>query len=317
MSYRVSVLILIAMIGLGQFMVSSSARAATMEIVAVVNEDAVSERDLNKRLKLVMASSGLPNNQEIRSRLIPQVLDGLINERIMLQEARKLELGVSQEEIDAGLQKIAAQNKFKPTQFRAMLKKAGIDITTMHDQIKSQVAWSKVVKARLRPRIVISERDIDDALERIKAKIGATEYLVAEIYLPIADAKKAGDIKKLANRMVREIRGGKASFFKLAQQFSQSAGARNGGDMGWLNESQMEPELYKAISSIKKQQVTNSIKTPSGYHILFLRDSRTLTEANIPTRSEIEYNIGMDRIEKVQRRHLMDLRTSSFVDLRL
>lgn len=291
--------------------------ANTQEIVAVVNEDAISDGDLSKRLKLIMASSGIPNKPEIRKKLVPQVLNGLVNEALMMQEANKMGITIDPKEIDAGVAQIAAQNNFKPQQFLGMLKKGGIDVSTMRRQIESQLAWGKVVQTRLRPRVIISERDIDDALERIKAKIGTTEYLAAEIFLPIENAKDEPQVKRLANDLVYQIKSGKAAFFKLAQQFSQAAGSTNGGDKGWVNEAQLPEPLLKGLKSVSKNQITKPIKTLDGYHIMFLRDKRALSEDNIPSRSQIQYNLGTERLEKLQRRHLMDLRAASFVDIRV
>jgi peptidyl-prolyl cis-trans isomerase SurA len=291
--------------------------AAVQEIVAVVNEEVISDSDLYKRMKLVMASSGLPNNAEMREKMTPQIVGDLVNERIMLQEARKAGIIVSQEEVKQGFATIAGQNNTKPAKFESMLRSGGIDITTMYAQIESQIAWSKVVQKKLHPRVVISERDIDDAQERMKSKIGTSEFLTAEIYLPLSDAKQQGKVKQLGDRLVREIKSGKASFFKLAQQFSKAAGSARGGDTGWLNEEQIDPAIVEGLKKIKKNQVTSSIKTPDGYHIMFLRDTRTLTEDTMPSREQIRYNIGNDRLNKLQHRHLMDLRAAAFVDIRV
>ncbi len=292
------------------------ALAGVQEIVAVVNDDAISVRDFSKRMKLVIVSSGLPNNQDIHKKVMPQVLGVLINEKIMVQEARKLNMKVTREEIDSGFAKIAAQNNMTADKFKLSLRKNGIDITTMYEQIEAQIAWSKVVQKRLRPKVIISDRDIDDSLERIKAKIGTKEYLAAEIFLPVDNAKQEKQVKQLANRLVREVKSGKASFFKLAQQFSKSAGAMNGGDKGWLHEAQISDEILKALSSIKKNQVSKPIKTLSGYHILFLRDTRILTEDTMPSRDQIYYNLGAERLEKLQSRYLMDLKAAAFIDVR-
>lgn len=296
---------------------TSPVSAGMQEIVAVVNTDAISVSDLNKRMRLVMVSSGLPNTQEIRQKLMPQVLGGLINEQLMLQEARKLEIEIKKDEVDSGFAKVAAQNKIEPKKFIAMIQKSGVDISTMEQQIRAQVAWGKVVTQRLRPRIIISERDIDDALQRIQSKIGTTEYLTAEIFLPVVDPRKNGEILRLSKKLVYEVKTGKASFFKLAQQFSQAAGSSQGGNKGWVNEAQLDPELLDGLKSIEKNQVTDPIKTINGYHILFLRNQRILSEDTVPSREQIEYSIGSDRLEKMQRRHLQDLRTASFVDIRV
>lgn len=295
----------------------SSVRASVQEIVAVVNEEAISVSDLNKRMKLILVSSGLPNNKEMRARMGPQVLGGLVNERIMLQEARKMGFDVSPQEIEQGFATIAGQNQTTPDKFKSMIKKSGIDLSTLRSQIESQVAWGKVVQARLRPRVVVSERDIDSAVERLQSKIGTTEYLVAEIFLPVDDVKNQGKVKQLGERLYREIRGGKASFFKLAQQFSKAAGAARGGDTGWVNEGQIDEALRVALEKIKKNQVTQPVQTRDGYHLLFLRETRTLSEDTMPSRQQVEYNIGTDRLNKVQGRHLEDLRAASFIDVRL
>ncbi len=296
---------------------SQTVVAKTHSIAAVVNDDIISNDDLVKRIKLVMSSSGLPNTKETRQKLTRQVLGNLINEQLMLQEAEKYGFEVDQKEIDNGFAQIAKQNKMSMDQFMAMLKRVGADISSMNRQIKAQVAWSKVVQGRLRSRVVISERDIDDAIERIRGKIGTTEYLAAEIYLSIDDAAKEQQVRKLARKLVQEIRSGKVSFFKLAQQFSQAAGASSGGDKGWVNEAQLSEELLQALKTAGKNKVTNPIKTVSGYHILLKRDQRILSEDTVPSRQQVEYSIGTERMDRLQRQRLMDLRLASYIDVRI
>lgn len=310
--FFVFVLTLICMVPM-----TKSLYAATQEIVAVVNEDAISARDLATRMRLIIASSGLQNNKEIRAKLTPQILSSLINEQLMLQEARKMNIRIERAEVESGFLKVATQNKTTPAKFKAMLNRGGIDISTMYMQIEAQLAWGKVVQKRLRPRVIISERDVDDTLERIRAKVGSKEYLTAEIFLPIDNVKSEKQVKHLSNRLVREIKSGKASFFSLAQQFSKAAGAVSGGDTGWLQETQLSEEILTGLQAIKKNQVTKPIKTLSGYHILFLRDIRILTEDTMPSRDQIYYSLGTERLEKLQRRHLLDLKAASFIDVRV
>lgn len=291
--------------------------ANTQEIVAVVNSDAVSLRDLNRRLKLVMISSGLPNKADIRDKLTPQVLDTLINEKIMLQEAKKQGVEVTQGDIEAGFAQVAQQNNIPADKFKKMVSASGIDINTMYDQIRAQVAWSKVVQKSLRPNVLISDRDIEAARERMEAKVGTTEFLAAEIFLPFDDESKEARVKQLANRLYSETRSGKASFFKLAQQFSRSAGAMQGGDTGWMNEAQIPEEILDGLKKVSKNQITPPIRTLNGYHIYFLRDTRTLSEDTLPSNQQIEYSLGTERLNKVQHRRLQDLRSASFVDIRV
>ena len=287
------------------------------QIVAIVNEDAISQKDLNDRVKLIMASSGLPNTKEIRDKLGQQIINSLIDEQIMLQEARNMKFKVSQDEIEKGFNAIAAQNKIKPEQFKAMLRRNGIDVSTLYRQIKANIAWSKVVQAKLRPRVVVTDRDVDDVMQRLKRNIGKSEYLVAEIFLPISDPKSEQKTKSFANRLVREIKSGNTSFFKLAQQFSKSAGASKGGNLGWVREGQISQELEAALKNMEKNQVSYPIRSQNGYHILFLRDKRVIKEENLPSRDQIFYTLGTERLDKLQRGYLLDIKASSFIENRI
>ncbi len=299
------------------FAAVQSLQARTQEIAAVVNEDVISVRDVEKRMRLVLASSGLQSNEDIRGKLMPQVLSGLINETLMLQEASTIGVTISEDAVNAGFASIAQQNKLEPKRFEAMLKKGGVDVSTLRNQIRAQLAWKEFVQARLSGRVIVSERDIDDAYERIASRMGSTEYLTAEIYLPTDDATSDAEAAKLAKRLVGEIKSGRASFFQLAQQFSRAAGSANGGDNGWLNEVQMHPELLNEVQKLKKNQITDPIKTDAGVHIMFLRERRVVKEASLPSRDQIGYDLGSQRLEKVQRRHLQDLKASSFLDIRV
>lgn len=297
--------------------VSSVLAAATQQIVAVVNEDVISGKDFDNRLKLIMVSSGLPNNDEIRAKLAPQILNSLIEEQVMLQEARNMDITVEPQEIENGFAMIAQQNKTEAGKFKEMLQRGGIDLSTMSRQIEAQVAWGKVVQAKLRPKVIVSDRDVDDVLERLKAKIGTTEYLAAEVFLPVDSPAREKEVSQFATRMVKEVKAGKASFYRLAQQFSKAAGAANGGDMGWVSQDQASEEIIAALKTMQKNGVSDPIRSPLGFHILFLRDTRAMTQATLPSRDQIYYNIGTQRLERLQRRHLMDLRAASFVDVRV
>ena len=107
-------------------LLTPSADASRSEgIAVVVNEDAITFSDLNDRLLLIIASSGLPNTPDTRQKLTPQVVNALIDEQIRMQEARRLDLEISQGEINEGFVKIAEQNQRDPQEFRSMIQQSG------------------------------------------------------------------------------------------------------------------------------------------------------------------------------------------------
>ncbi|MCK5284562.1 MAG: peptidylprolyl isomerase [Alphaproteobacteria bacterium] len=306
------ILTLCLAISSGQF-----AFARSEQIVAVVNDDAISLSDLNNRLKLIAASSGLPQTPEIYQKLSGQVIGSLIDEQIMLQEARRLELEISPEELENGFAAIAQQNNFTAEQFRIMLQKGGLSVMTMHRQVESQIAWSKIIQSQLRPKVSISDNDVDNVLKRLKNSKGRMEYLLAEIFLPVDSPRNESDARQLAQKLKLQIKTGQAPFFKLAQQFSKAAGSSQGGGIGWVQAEQLSEELLKALKTIKKGEVSNPVRSLSGYHILLLRDVRQISDETIPSRKDIKNVLGTQRLERMQRRHLLDLKAAAFIENRV
>jgi peptidyl-prolyl cis-trans isomerase SurA len=286
-------------------------------IAAVVNDEAISMSDVAARMKLVMVSSGIPNNPEIRAKIMPQVVEGLIEEQLKLQEAKRNKLEVTEEEVQEGLKVIAQQNKYEPEQFSMLLEKAGVPKKTLLNQIKAQLAWNKVVKEILHRRVDVSETDVDVRLERMKEKIGQTEYLVAQIFLPLDNPKRNAETEQFAGRMAKELQAKKAPFGPVAAQFSKAAGAENGGSLGWIQQGQLGEDLDKVLLTLQEGQVSDPIKTQGGLYLLNLQKKRTLTETSIPPRDELTNMIGFERLDRVQQRALLDLKSAAFIDRRV
>ena len=100
-----------------------------------------------------MASSGMANTQENRIKVKNQALSVLIEEQLKIQEATKNNLEVSNAEIDEAFGEMAARNKLAPTEFAKVMSQSGVTASTLRQQIKAQIAWSKVVSGVLRARV--------------------------------------------------------------------------------------------------------------------------------------------------------------------
>ncbi len=287
------------------------------KIALVVNDGVITRSDVEDRLRMIMISSGLPNNAQTRNQILPQIVRTLVDEEIRMQEAEKLGVKVSEQDIANGFATVAQQNNMKPEQFKQVVRKSGVNISTLTEQIKAQVAWTKVVQAKLRPRIQISDNDVDARMERLNASIGKSEYLLSEIFLPVEDTKDHAKVRQLARRLSNDIRAGKVPFFKVAQQFSKAAGASTGGDLGWVQEGQLPDEVDETLPSLRRGQLSDPIQTVSGYHIILMREIRQIQAENIPDRERVRQAIGMERLERMQRRHLMDLKSVAYIENRL
>ena len=260
---------------------TSPARAQqdAVRIAAVVNEDVITLFDVQSRIQMFLVTSGIEDSIEVRQRLLPQVMNSLIEEKLKLQEARREEIETTEEEVLAAVQIIEQNNGMQPGAFTTMLSQQGIDSGTFYAQVEADVAWLRVVREVLARDINVTEEEVDVVIERLKANQGKPEYLLAEIFLPIGLGARDNDVRELAAQLAERAREG-TPFPALAQQFSQSPTAAVGGDLGWIHAGELETELDRALTRLKPGDVSEPIRTLSGYTILAVRDQRSTAEAS-------------------------------------
>lgn len=309
--------ILTAVLSLSFLVLPVAAHAAGKEGIAViVNQDAITNSDVEDRMGLIAASTGMPPSPELLAKLRPQVIDMLVEEQIKMQEAKRLKIDVTKEEIDGGFNQIAAQNKIPVEDFKKMLTSRKIHLVTMEDQIKAQLAWGKVIQKRLRPQVDISEADIDSELEMLRGKIGKTQYLLADIYLPTDEQRKDSEVSAVAGKVYSQLQKQPELFPRVAQQLSQAPGATQGGGLGWISEGELSQEIDAVLPSLQIGEISAPIKSMTGYHILLLREKRQITEETLPKRDDLTQRLGTERLDRLQRRYLLDLRSSAYIENR-
>jgi peptidyl-prolyl cis-trans isomerase SurA len=242
-------------------------------IAAVVNDDAISVYDLLARLRMILLTTNLPDDAETRNRLAPQVLRSLIDERLQYQEAERLNIAVDHSEIEDAIRQLEGQLKVPEGGVARILAQANIPISTLHDQIRAQLAWRKVVQVRLSPNVQIGEEEIDTYLDDLKANLGKPQYRIGEIFLGVDKPANDVAVRDRARQLTTEIRSG-ASFPALARQFSESTTAAAGGDIGWVRLDQLQPELAEVVTLLKPGEVSDPVRTTEGYHILAIAGER-------------------------------------------
>jgi len=247
--------------------------AGAMGIAAVVNEDIITVFDVQSRLGMFIATSGIENTPDIQRRLLPQVIQSLIEERLKIQEAKRLKISTTEPEVREAVSTIESNNNMQAGSFRKLLEERGVDMSTLFAQIEADVAWVKVVRQELRRNVLVAPEEVKNVLERLKANQGRPEHLLSEIFLPVNVNSSEGDVRQIADRLVQQARGN-TPFAALAQQFSQSPTAAVGGDLGWVLQGELEDELDRAVGNMEPNEISDPIRSTTGYHILSLRGRR-------------------------------------------
>jgi peptidyl-prolyl cis-trans isomerase SurA len=246
-----------------------------LRIAAVVNSEVITVRDLRARLNFVLKTSRIRDTAETRKRLSKQLLRSLIEERLKLQEARRLGIKVSRKELDASIVRLEKNNNIPKGKLLPYFRSRGIETRTVIEQIQAAIAWRRVIIRKIRPRVRISDDEVQEYISRVKANQGESRYRVSEIYLSVDTPDQERDVRATAKRLFDQIKRG-VSFARIARQFSQSPTARVGGDLGWIDEGSLPAELEDRLRRMKPGHVAGPIRTASGYYILALRETRVI-----------------------------------------
>jgi len=306
------------LLGLGLAALPGALRAEPVggsRIVAVVNNEAITSQDVAERVRLSIVAAGLPDTPETQRRLAPQVLRGLIDERLQLQEARRLRLAASEAEIDRAFASVAERNRLDPEGLAGTLRSLGVDPATFRQQIAAQIAWSKLVERELRPRVAIGREQVEQALAAFEAE--GEELLLSEILLPVYAREQESEVLAEARGLAQSIRGD-VDFAALARQISAAPSAAEGGDLGWVRLGTLRPELRAALAGVAKGQVAPPVRGPQGVHILLVRDRRPGAVGGdaAAREAEVRRRLEAEQLQRLADRRLRELRRRAFIDIR-
>jgi len=246
-----------------------------LRIAAVVNAEVITVRDLRARLNFVLKTSRIRNDPGTRKRLSKQILRSLIEERLKMQEARRLGIKVSKKELDASVGRLEANNNIPKGRLLPFFRSRGIDTRTVIEQIQAAIAWRRVIIQKINPRVRISNEEVLEYIERVKANQGEKRYRVSEIFLSVDSPDQEREVRSTAQRLFAQIKKG-VSFARIATQFSQSPTAKVGGDLGWIDRGSLPSELDNRLRQMKPGHVVGPIRTAGGYYILALRETRVI-----------------------------------------
>ena len=263
-------------------------------IAAVVNDDIVTTHDLRQRVLFMLATTGVERNEEVLQRMQAQALRNLVDEKIQLQESQKYDQTISGGEIDRSVARLIGRNGLDPQQVAQQLASAGISLQTLRDQVESEIAWQRIVNGLYGSRIRISDAQIDETLNRLTANASKPSYRVSEIYIEATpDIGGLEGAMQGAEAMIIQAQQG-APFQLLAQQFSSAPTAAKGGDVGWVHEGELRPEIDEVIVTMEPGTLSQPIQVPGGVYVIALLEKQVSTSDTVYKLKQINFEIDDD-----------------------
>ena len=266
--------------------ISPSALAQTGEpidsIVAVVRDDVIMHSELDTRLRTIrtqLVEQGTPLPPD--SVLEKQVLDRLILTKLQLMMAEETGIRVDDETLNRTISNIATENQLTLAQFREILETDGYSYDDFREDIRNEILLSRLQQRQVDNRIMITDREIDDFLMNMQHQGGLEkEYRISHVMFSLPEAPTAEDIeqtRQLADKVMDELEEG-ADIAAIAATYSDGEQALDGGDLGWRKYSQVPTLFADFIADMAKGDVSELIRSPSGYHIIKLMDIRDSEE---------------------------------------
>ncbi|HET7086399.1 MAG TPA: peptidylprolyl isomerase [Rhizomicrobium sp.] len=243
-------------------------------VVATVNDESISDFEVRQRVALYLALNGFSQQQltpEQKTRIRNQILEVLEAEKVQLQEAQKKKITVSPLEVDKRINNMMQENHFTMEQLRQNLTNAGASEEALRAQLTASIAWQKAVQDEYGDRVNVSPEMVDAEMARYAEGANKPHYRVMEIFLPVDNPELDPKVKKDAEEVQNQLHQG-APFPVVARQFSQHPSAATGGDMGWINDGQLAPELNSVLAKLEVGGITSPIRSTGGYYILGLRE---------------------------------------------
>lgn len=243
-------------------------------IAAVVNDDIITSHDLRQRVLFILATTGSQRDEQTLVRIQRQALRNLVDEHLQMQEAEKYELTIADAEVNRSVGEMIGRNGLDPQDVVQRLASVGVSIETLRDQVRSEIAWQRIINGLFGQRIRISDSVIDETIERITATADEPSYRMAEIYIE-ATPEIGGPAGALegGRAMIAQLADG-APFTVLAQQFSSAPSAANGGDMGWVKAGDVRPEIAAVIPELDDGEVSEPIVVPGGVYVVAIIERR-------------------------------------------
>jgi peptidyl-prolyl cis-trans isomerase SurA len=268
-------------------------------VVAVVNDEVITNGELDYRIHL--AESQL---QRQRIAMPPadvlhkQILDRLVLDRAQTQLARETGVRVDDGTVNAAIARMADQNSMSLPAMKTKVEADGVSFSQFREDMRDEITRMRLRDREVDARIQISEGEIDNYLaEQANISASQVEYDVSQILVgvpEIASPEYVERAHKKAEDLLRQIQGG-ADFARLAAGYSAAPEALNGGDLGWRTLDRLPSLFADVIKRLKPGEVGPVVRSPVGFHLLKLVNTRDVANVRISTKP----------VQQVHARHIL------------
>ena len=246
-------------------------------IVAIVDDSVITQRDLENRVELVEVDfrqnqRRLPDPETLRR----QILEALVTDSLLLQEAERRGIRITDSQLNQTMQRIARQNNLSLSDYRQAIIGDGLDYDQYRETVRKELIISTLQRQYGQRNANITDAEVDEFLEASGEDEIDYEYRLAHILIAVPDAASPETVaaaETRARELMQRLKQGEA-FDELANTFSSADTALQGGDLGWRKKAAIPSLFSDPVLAMEPGGYAGPIRSASGFHIVHLRERR-------------------------------------------
>ena len=302
----------------------SLSEAIVDRVVAVVNQEIITlsevEKWINPLKQEIVAEDRLERWERIEG-LRRQVLDKLIEEKLIDQEVKKSGIKISSKEIEATLEEVRRRNAVTQEDLEKALAVEGLTLETYKKQIEKGLQRQKLINWSVKVEAKPGEKELREFYQKNVGRYRTNEtYRPGHILLVIpkgATPEEIREIRKKGQKVLEKIKGGE-DFGEMALLYSQDASGKNRGDLGYFKKGELFPAFEREALRLKVGEVSGIVRTEFGFHIIKLLDRKGVEPLPFEeVREKVKADYYEGEMEKAFRQYLSTLKEKSVIEIKL
>lgn len=298
------------------------------KVVAVINDEVITLSELEEETNTVFKSitkgnPGAPVTEALqKAREI--ALNGMIENRLIQQKAKKYNVIVTDEDVDAAYEKMRTSMSLTPEEFKNKLEISGLSEESYRDKLKAQLLQSRLLSLDVRSKIIVSDEMILDYYdENYTSKVDASSFYLLQIGMSwprTDDPEKLAAAKKetleRTERVYKLAKNGQ-DFKSLAEKFSDLPSASDGGDIGAFTLDEMARSMRDAVGSLQTGEISEIVETPSGYQFFKLlsgdENAIVVTASYEAVKEEIREKLFEEKLKTAYTEWVKSLKEEAYI----
>jgi peptidyl-prolyl cis-trans isomerase SurA len=262
-------------------------------VVAIVDDEALTQYELDDQKKNALAQMKSRNlTPPPNDVLDKQVLDRLITERAVMHFAKENGVRVDDTQVERAILRIAQDNKLTAEEFRRALGREGISYDKYREDIRKEIVIQRLREREVEARISVSDAEVDAFLASQNTQAGGDiEYRLSHVLVLVPERASPDQIeakRRRAEDALKQVKDG-SDFGQVAAGFSDAQDALQGGSLGWRTVARMPTVFAEAVRQMKPGDVSNVLRTASGFHILKLQETRNRDAPTVVEQTHVRH----------------------------